>query len=214
MPFRVRVCRIISYLFSYVFATYSLAIWKKNSYQSLKEKVFEQNIYIINTILTYEVHIISFQTFFIWTILSIWHTWNSSPLRSNRLRLQCDRTVPTTSGRPRGSPLVRACQWLSSQSLTSPQLSHNDSFFHRELAKDTGSKVWTTRRLRNCFHAHLGQIVCDKDGVVDWCIILMEMSLTRFDEFWPLPTESLPEIPYPLANQLWCIDFILLPHLS
>ena len=37
----------------------------------------------------------------------------------------------------------------------------------RELPKVTGSKVWTIGRVRSCLHAHLGQIVCDKDGVVD-----------------------------------------------
>ena len=47
----------------------------------------------------------------------------------------------------------------------------------------------------NCLDASLGQVVCDKDGVVDWCIILVEMPLTRFEEGWPLPTESLPELP-------------------
>ena len=47
----------------------------------------------------------------------------------------------------------------------------------------------------NCLDAHLGQIVCDKDGVVDWCIVLVEMSLTRLEESWPLPTESLPKLP-------------------
>ena len=61
--------------------------------------------------------------------------------------------------------------------------------------KVTGSKVWTIGRVRNCLDAHLGQIVCDKDGVVDWCIILVEMSLTRFEEWWLLPMESLPELP-------------------
>ena len=50
-------------------------------------------------------------------------------------------------------------------------------------------------RVRNCLDAHLGQIVCDKDGVVDWCIVLVEMPLTGFEECWPLPTESLPELP-------------------
>ena len=54
------------------------------------------------------------------------------------------------------------------------------------------------------------------------------MSLTRFEESWPLPTESLPELPKkpqhsnpnpnPLADQLWCIDFLtprkplIIPH--
>ena len=52
----------------------------------------------------------------------------------------------------------------------------------REYPKVTGSKVWTIGRLRNCLDAHLGQIVCDKDGVVDWCIVLVEITLTRFEE--------------------------------
>ena len=50
-------------------------------------------------------------------------------------------------------------------------------------------------KVRNCFDAQLGQIVCDKDGVVDWCIVLVEMPLTRFEECWALPTESLPKLP-------------------
>ena len=60
---------------------------------------------------------------------------------------------------------------------------------------------------------------------MDWCIVLVEMPLSRFEECWPLPTESFTELlkpqhsnpnpnPNPLANQLWCIDFLLLPHLS
>ena len=84
-------------------------------------------LYIYIYIYTHEVHTISFQTFFIWALLLIVHTWNSSPLPSNLLRLQCTCTIPTTSGRPHGSPLVWACQWPLSQSLSSPQLSHKDS---------------------------------------------------------------------------------------
>ena len=34
----------------------------------------------------------------------------------------------------------------------------------------------------NSLDAHLGQIVYDKDGVADWCIVLLEMLLTRFEE--------------------------------
>ena len=80
--------------------------------------------------LIYEMHTISFQTFFVWALLLIVHTWNSCPLRSNLLQLQCTCcTVPTTSGRPHRSPLVWACQWPSSQPLSSPQLSHNDSLW-------------------------------------------------------------------------------------
>ena len=65
----------------------------------------------------------------------------------------------------------------------------------RGLAKVTGTKVWTIGRLRNCVDAHLGEIVCEKDGVVDWCIVLVEITLTRFEECWPLPTEYFPELP-------------------
>ena len=65
--------------------------------------------------------------FFVWALLLIVHTSNSNPLRSNLSRLQCTCcTGATTSGRPHRSPLVRSCQWPSSQSLSSPQLSHND----------------------------------------------------------------------------------------
>ncbi len=48
--------------------------------------------------------------------------------------------------------------------------------------------------MRNCLDAHLGQIVCDKDGVVEWCIVLVEMLLTRFEECWNL---FLVLFPYP-----------------
>ena len=48
--------------------------------------------------------------------------------------------------------------------------------------------------LLNCLIT-TGQIVCDKDGIVDWCIVLLEMPLTPFEECWPLPTESLTELP-------------------
>ena len=94
------------------------------------------------------------------------------------------------------------------------------------LAKVTGSKVWTIRRLKNCVDAHLGQIVCGKDGVVDWCIVLVEMPLTRFEECWSLPMESLSELPYnlnivtlTLTLTLWPINFglltsLLLSHIS
>ena len=55
----------------------------------------------------------------------------------------------------------------------------------------------------NCLDAHLGQKVFDKDEVVEWCIVLVEIPLS-----WPLPKESLPN---GLANQLWCIDFLTPP---
>ena len=65
----------------------------------------------------------------------------------------------------------------------------------RELPKVTESKVWTMESVRNCLDVHLGQIVCDKDGVVDYYIVLLKMALARFEECWPLLTDSLPELP-------------------
>ena len=52
------------------------------------------------------------------------------------------------------------CHVLNSLIATSSEL--------REQSNVTGSKVWTIGRLMNCLQAHLGQIVSDKDGVVDW----------------------------------------------
>ena len=67
---------------------------------------------------------------FLWALLLIVHTWNSSPLQSNLHLQQCTCcTVPSTSEKLHGSPLVWACQWLSSQHLSSPELSHNDSLW-------------------------------------------------------------------------------------
>ena len=68
---------------------------------------------------------------------------------------------------------------------------------------------------------HLAQIVCDKDGVVDCCIVLVEMPLTRFwrvmassleiSSETPLKPQHSNPNPNPLANQLWCIDFLTPP---
>ena len=78
-------------------------------------------------------------------------------------------------------------------------------------------------RVRNCLDAHLGQIVCDKDGVVD-CIVPVEIPPTRFEECSPLPRESLPKLPenlniVTLSLTLWPIHsgvltFLHLLHLS
>ena len=78
----------------------------------------------------------SLQTFLVWALLWILLTWSSNSLRSNVRQLQCTScTVPTTSGRPQGSPLVWMCKWPSSQTLSSPQLSHNDSLWAKRITK-------------------------------------------------------------------------------
>ena len=75
----------------------------------------------------------------------------------------------------------------------------------REYPKVIGSKGWTIGKVRNCLDPNLGQIVCDKGGVVNWCIVLMEMPLTQFEECWPLLTESLAELPLNL-NIVFLVD--------
>ena len=149
-------------------------------------------------------------------------TWNSSPLRSSLFRLQCTCcTVPTTSGRPHGSPLVWVYQWHSSQLISSPQLSHNDSLWalgmsttHGEQGLDYSegeemswcpswsSSLWQ-RWCCGLVHCPAGnatdpisRVLASSDGIFPWN---------------PLgPQHSNPN-PNPLANQLWSIDFLTPP---
>ena len=162
---------------------------------------------------TYEVHTISFQTFFVWALLLIVHTWNSSPLRSNLLRLQSTCcTVPTTSAKPHGSPLVWACQWPSSQPLSSPQLSHNDSLWvlgisksHREQGLDyrEGGEVswcpsWTNSLWQwwSCRLVH-----CPDENATDpiWRALASSQGISCWT---PLKLQHSNPNPNPLANQL------------
>ena len=144
----------------------------------------------------YEVHTISFQTFFrIGTFIDSTH---ETLVPFKVISSGCNALVLPFQQLLEGPIEVLLCECVN-------DLRH--SLFHllnclittaselREKAKVTGSKVWTIGRLRNCLDAHFSQIVCDRYGVVDWCIVMVEISLTRFEECWPLVTESLPELP-------------------
>ena len=98
-------------------------------------KLFIHKLYIYIYIYIYIRGALNkFPDFFVWELLLMVHTWNSSPLQSNLLRLQCTCcTDPTTSVWPHRSP----------QPLSSPQLSHNHSLWalgitkcHREQGLD------------------------------------------------------------------------------
>ena len=75
--------------------------------------------------------------------------------------------------------------------------------------------------MKNCLDGYLGKIVSDKDGVVDWCIVFVEMPMTRFEDgaglfrristWTPLKPQHSNPNPNPLANQLCCIDFLTPP---
>ena len=110
------------YIFNHLYLYIYIYIYNEHWYKSVYIQMY---IYIY--IYIYEFHAISFQTFFVWALLLIVHTWNSSPLRNNLIRLLCTFcTVQTTSGSLYGNPLAWACQCPLSQPFSSPQLSHND----------------------------------------------------------------------------------------
>ena len=147
------------------------------------------------------------------------HTWNSSSLPSNHLRLQCTCcTVPKTSGRPHGSPLVWACQWPSSKPLSSPQLSHNNILWalvitkshreqglhYREAEELSGCLSWSNSLWQgwSCELVYcpvgnatepIWRVLASSDGASSWT---------------PLKPQHSNPNPNPLANQLWCIDFL------
>ena len=168
----------------------------------------------------YEVHTISFQTFFIWALLLTVHIWNSSPLRSNLLRLQCTCcTVPTISRRPHRSTLVWVYQWPSSQLLSSPQLSYNDSLWakgitisHREQDLDyreTEELSWWSSWSNSLWQGLTCGLVHWPSGNATDPIWRVLASSDRISPWNPLKRQH--SNPNPLADQLWCIDFLTLP---
>ena len=150
------------------------------------------------------------------------HTWNSSPLRSDLLRLQCTCcTIPTTSGRLHGIPLVWACQWPSSQPLSSLQLSHNDSLWtygisksHREQGLDyrEGEELsWCPSCSNSLWQGwSCGLVHCPAGNATDpiWRVLA---SSNIISSWIPLKPQHSSPYPYPLANQLLCIDFLTPP---
>ena len=149
------------------------------------------------------------------------HTWNSSPLWSNLPRLQCTFIVPTTSGRPHRSPLVWASQWPSSLPLSSPQLSHNDGLWawgvtksHREKGlyyREAVELSWCLSWSNSLWQRwSCGLVHCPGGNATDpiWSVLASSDGVSSWS---PLkPQQSNPN-PNPLANQLWCIDFLISP---
>ena len=158
-----------------------------------------------------------------WALLLIAHTWNSSPLRSNILRLQCTCcTVPKTSARPHGSLLVWACQWPSSQPLSSPQLSHNDSLLaegitksHREQGLDywDGDELsWWPSWSNSLWQGwSCGLVHCPGGNATDpiWRVLAFSLGISSWT---PLKPQHSNPNPNPLANRLKCSDFLSTPR--
>ena len=153
------------------------------------------------------------------------HTWNSSPLRSNLLWLQCTCcSIPTTSGRLHSSPLVWACQWPSSQPLSSPQLYHNNNFWalgisksHREQGlnyREAEELSWCSSCSNSLWQAwSCGLVHGPGRNATDpiWRVLASSDEISSWTTL--KPQHSNPN-PNTLANQLWCIASLLLPHLS
>ena len=144
------------------------------------------------------------------------HKWNPSPLRSNRLRLKCTCcTISTTSGMPHGSPLVWASQWPSSQPLSSPQLSHNDSLWmygitksHREQGLDymEGEELsWHPSWSNSVWKGWSCELVhCPGGNATDpiWRVLA---SFDGIPSWSPLKPQHSNPNPNSLAHHLWCI---------
>ena len=75
-------------------------------------------------------------------------------------------------------------------------------FQSSEHQKVTRGHIWTAGRVRDGFGPHLCQVVCHHDGLVGGCVILVEVPLARFEEYWPLAAKSLPKLPQNLHVML------------
>ena len=197
-------------------------LWHINYCRSFNAK----SCLYIYIIYIYEVHTISFQIFFVGALLLILYSWNSSPLRSNILLLQCTCcAVPTPSGRLHGSPLVWACQWPSSHLLSSPQLSHSDSLWplgitksHREQGLDyreAEELSWCTSWSNSLWQGWSCGLVYSPGGNATdpvWRVLASSEGIS----FWT-PLKPQHSNPNPLANQIWSIDLtpptpLIIPH--
>ena len=141
-------------------------------------------------------------------------------LRSNLLRLQCPNCiVPTTSGRPHGSPLVWACRWPLSQPLSSPQLSYNDSLWADGLTKshweqdldyrETEELSWFPSWSNSLWQGwSCGLVHCPAGNATDpiWRVLASSDGISAWTPLKPQHSN-----PNTLANQLWCIYFLTPP---
>ena len=128
---------------------------------------------------------------------------------------------PTTSGRLHGSPLVWACQWPSSEPLSSPQLSHNDSLWAWGITKshrEQGLNYREAEELSRCpsWSNSLwqgwscGLVYCPGGYATDpiWRVLASSDGISSWT---PLKPQHSNPNPNPLANQLSCTDFLTPP---
>ena len=143
---------------------------------------------------------------------------------SNLLRLQCTcYTVPITSEKPHGRPLVWACQWPSSQPLSSPQLSHNNSLRAEGITKSPreqgldyrdGEELSWCPSCSNClwqgWSCGLVHYAAGNSTDPIWRVLASSLGMSSWTPIKPQDSNPNPN-PNLLANQLWCIDFLTPP---
>ena len=122
-------------------------------------------------------------------------------------------SVPTTSGRPHGNPLVWACQWPSAQPLSSPQLSHNDGHKEQSLDyKETEELSWCPSWSNSLWQGWSCGLVhnCPGGNTTDpiWRVLVSSDGISSWT---PLKPQHSNPNPNSLANQRWCIDFLTPP---
>ena len=116
-----------------------------------------------------------------------------------------------------------ACQWPSSQPLSSPQLSHNDSLWalgitksHKEQGLDyreAEELSWCPSWSNSLWQGwSCGLVHCPGGNATDpiWRVLASSLGISSWT---PLKPQHSNPNPSPLAYQFWCID-LLLPHLS
>ena len=117
------------------------------------------------------------------------------------------------------SPLIWACQWPPSQPLSSPQLSHNVSLWALGITKShrkKGLDYMESKELSWCPYWSnslwqrwsCGLVHCPGGNAMDptWRMLA---SSDRISSWTPLKPQH--SNPNPLANQLWCSDFLTPP---
>ena len=109
-----------------------------------------------------------------------------------------------------------ACQWPSSQPLSSPQLSHNDSLWalgttknHREQGldyKEAEELSWCSSWSNSLWQGWSCRLVhCPAGNATDPIWRVLASSWTSLKPQHSYPNRN------PLANQLWSIDFLTPP---
>ena len=157
--------------------------------------------------------------FFVWAFLLRVNTRNSSPIRSNLLRLQracC--SVPITFIRPHGSRFVWACQWLrhslfhlfSCLITTVSELWEYTKVREQNLDYREGDELpWCPSWSNSLWQEWSSWLVrCPGGNAIDpiWKVLASSDGISSWT---PLkPQHSNPNL---LPNQLWSIDFLTHP---